>query len=128
MHEDNQDREVQNLLDKLKIDLSQFPEGMDTLDVQLESAAKHVPAYLKIVKSHLDQLSDVLELENHNHKTLETAGLAEPVEQLIELFKKLEEADIQQLELLAATARNWQPAAEEDTSTQLPTEEEASAS
>jgi hypothetical protein len=101
------DHEIKSLLQTLQHDLAEFPEGMDSLEAELESAAKHVPAYLKIVKSHIEQLRKVLELENHNHRTLENAGLTAPVQQLIKLFNTLDEADITLLEELATAARNW---------------------
>lgn len=105
---DLSDQEIKNLLQNLKQDLLAFPEGANSLETELESAAKHIPAYIKIVKSHVDQLKKVLELENHNHRTLETAGLAAPVQQLIKLFNNLQDGDIELLEELAVTARNWQ--------------------
>jgi len=89
--------------------LEQFPEGMNSLDVELESASKHVPAYVKIVKGHIEQLREVLQLENHNRRTLESVGLAKPVQQLMTMFQKLHDEDIQLLEELAFAARNWQP-------------------
>lgn len=103
------DSELNVLIQNLKQDLEAFPEGMNSLEAELESAAKHIPAYLKIVKSHIEQLRRVLELENHNHRTLENAGLAAPVQQLIKLFNHLKDEDIQLLEDLAMAARNWQP-------------------
>lgn len=103
------DHELNELLHTLQQDLQAFPEGMNSLEAELESAAKHIPAYLKIVKSHIEQLRRVLELENHNHRTLESAGLAAPVQQLIKLFNTLQDDDIQLLEDLALAARNWQP-------------------
>ncbi len=103
------DNEVKNLLQTLQQNLDAFPEGMQSLEYELESAAKHIPAYIKIVKSHVEQLRNVLELENHNHRTLETAGLAAPVQQLIKLFGALQDDDIQMLEDLAHIARSWQP-------------------
>jgi len=105
---DLSDNEVKTLLQVLQQDLNAFPEGMNSLEYELESAAKHVPAYIKVVKGHIEQLRKVLELENHNHRTLESAGLAAPVQQLIKLFNALQEEDIQLLEDLAITARNWQ--------------------
>lgn len=101
------DHDLKNYLQKLKKDLSEFPEGSKSMEVQLESTAKHLPAYLKIVKSHIEQLRNVLQLENHNNRTLESAGLADPVKQLIELFGKLQEGDVEMLEDLATAARNW---------------------
>jgi predicted restriction endonuclease len=103
------DQEVKNLLQTLRQNLQAFPEGMQSLEYELESAAKHIPAYIKIVKSHIEQLRNVLELENHNHRTLETAGLAAPVQQLIKLFGTLQDDDIQMLEDLAHVARSWHP-------------------
>jgi len=105
---DLSDNEIKTLLQTLQQDLNAFPEGMSSLEYELESAAKHVPAYIKVVKGHIEQLRKVLELENHNHRTLESAGLAAPVQQLIKLFNNLEDEDIQLLEDLAITARNWQ--------------------
>lgn len=107
---DLSDHEIKNLLQSLQQDLAAFPPGMGSLEYELESAAKHIPAYIKIVKGHIDQLRKVLELENHNHRTLESAGLAAPVQQLIKLFNTLEDEDITLLEELALAARNWQPA------------------
>jgi hypothetical protein len=106
---DLSEHEVQTLLQNLQTDLDAFPAGMNSLEYELESAAKHIPAYLKIVKGHIEQLRTVLELENHNHRTLENAGLATPVQQLIKLFNTLKDDDIQLLEDLAIAARNWQP-------------------
>jgi len=103
------DAELQSLIATLKEDLEQFPEGMNSLDVELESASKHVPAYVKIVKGHIEQLREVLQLENHNRRTLESVGLAKPVQQLMTMFQKLHDEDIQLLEELAFAARNWQP-------------------
>lgn len=103
------DHEVKNLLQALNKSLQAFPKGMQSLEYELESAAKHIPAYIKIVKSHIEQLRKVLELENHNHRTLETASLAPPVQQLMKLFSTLEDDDIQILEDLAHVARTWHP-------------------
>jgi hypothetical protein len=105
---DLSDHEITGLLQTLQQDLAAFPPGTGSLESELEAAAKHIPAYLKIVKSHIDQLRTVLELENHNHRTLENAGLTPPVQQLIKLFSTLQEEDIGLLEELAAAARNWQ--------------------
>ena len=107
------DKEVKELLDRLKQDLHSFPEGTGYLDIASESAAKHIPAYLKIVKGHIDQLAKVLELETHDHRKLDNVGLAEPVTQLIQLFRELNDEDIQLLENLSFEARNWQEHKEE---------------
>jgi len=102
---------VELLIQKLKKDLAAFPEGMNTLEAELESSSKHLPTYIKIVKTHVEQLSAVLNLDAHNNRTLETAGLAEPVLQLIKLFRSLEPHDLEMLDELAIAAKNWQPEA-----------------
>lgn len=94
-------------LNQLKDNLSQFPEDADSLEVELESAAKHIPAYVKIVKSHIEQLERVLKLDNHNNRTLETAELAEPVLQLMDLFNQLQDGDLELIEELARVAKHW---------------------
>lgn len=106
---DLSDAEIKSLLNKLQENIAAHAEGKSSLETELESAAKHIPAYIKIVKSHIEQLRNVLELENHNHRTLENAGLAAPVQQLIKLFNSLQDDDIQMLEDLAHAARNWHP-------------------
>jgi hypothetical protein len=123
------EEEIRTLLERLKQDLNQFPEGTGFLDLGLESAAKHIPAYLKIVKGHIDQLAKVLELETHDQRKLENVDLAEPVTQLMRLFQDLDEHDIQLLETLAYEAHYWEaePAApfskEKEIATQgIPTE------
>lgn len=113
MHSHLAEKDVKGLLDRLKQDLNSSPEGIRPLDLELESAAKHIPAYLKIVKGHIDQLAKVLELETHNHRNLESVGLAEPVTQLIQLFRELDEADLQLLEELALEARSFVQESEE---------------
>jgi hypothetical protein len=107
MHTHLSEKEVKGLLDNLKKDVHSLKEGTGSLDFAFESATKHMPVYLKIVKSHIDQLAKVLELETHNHRNLENVGLAEPVVQLIQLFRELDEDDIQLLDTLAAEARHW---------------------
>jgi len=102
------EKDVRIMLDKLKQDLKELPESSEALDQGLESAAKHVPAYLKIIKGHIEQLAKVLELETHDHRKLENVGLAPPVIQLMQLFRELNEEDIQLLETLAYEARHWQ--------------------
>lgn len=102
------EKEVRMMLDRIKQDLKELPEGSDFLDSGLESAAKHIPAYLKIIKGHIEQLAKVLELETHDHRKLENVGLASPVVQLMQLFRELNDDDIHLLETLAYEARHWQ--------------------
>jgi len=101
-------KNINALLQKLKEDLAAFPEGMNSLASELESSSKHLPAYLKIVKTHIDQLAKVLATDNHYNRKIETTPLAEPVKQLISLFRVLEDSDLQVLEDLAKSAKNWQ--------------------
>lgn len=105
---DLSNQEIKNLLNKLHETLN-YDDKPKSLASELESAAKHIPAYIKIIKCHIDQLRSVLELENHNHRTLESAGLALPLQQLIKIFNTLKDGDIQMLEDLAHAAYNWQP-------------------
>lgn len=101
------EKDVRVLLERIKQDLKELPEGSESMDAGLESAAKHIPAYLKIVKGHIEQLAKVLELETHDHRKLENVGLASPVIQLMQLFRELKEEDIQLIETLAYEARHW---------------------
>ncbi len=98
--------DIEVLLQKLRQEL-QTLKGAGCLEFAFESAAKHIPVYLKIVKGHIDQLANVLELETHNHRNLDTAELAEPVIQLTQLFRELNDEDVQLLEALASESRNW---------------------
>lgn len=101
------DMDIKRLVDRLKQDLQFFKEGTGTLELAFEAATKHMPVYLKIVKGHIDQLAKVLELETHNHRHIDTVGLAEPVTQLMQLFRELDEEDIQLIEALALETRHW---------------------
>lgn len=112
MHTALSDKDVRIQLERLKQDLRNFPDSTNSLEVQFESAAKHIPAYLKIVKGHITQLAEVLELETHDHRNLDNVGLAEPVTQLMQLFRDLDEQDIQLIETLAYETRNWQKVSE----------------
>ena len=102
-------KNIAGLMQKLKEDLNAFPAGMNSLEAELEASAKHLPAYLKIVKTHIDQLAKVLGTDNHNNRKIETTALAEPVKQLISLFRILQDEDLHLLEELAKAAKNWQP-------------------
>jgi hypothetical protein len=76
-----------------------------SLDVALEAIVKHLPVYLKVVKSHIEQLSRVLNTEQHNHKTLETTELAQPVRQLMAIFRELKDDDLITLEQLSSLSK-----------------------
>ncbi len=100
--------QLRQLLEKLKHCMMSLPAESAHLDLALESAAKHIPAYLKIVKGHIDQLAKVLELETHENRKIESVGLAQPVTQLMQLFRELNDQDLQMLETLSFEARHWQ--------------------
>ena len=104
------DTELASLHQQVKQDLQAFKEEAGGLALAFESAAKHMPVYWKIVKGHIDQLKKVLESVAHNQRKLENVGLAEPVLQLMQLFRDLDEEDIQLLEALSTEAKNWAPA------------------
>ena len=101
------DKEMKGMLERLKEDLSVFKEDIRTLEYVFESAAKHMPVYLKIIKGHIEQLAKVLGLETHNHRNLENAGLAKPIIQLMQLFQALDDEDIHLLENLASESQSW---------------------
>ena len=103
------DKELYVLQERLKQGLQAFKAENGNLEFAFESAAKHIPVYLKIVKGHIEQLAKVLQLETHNHRSLENAGLAEPVIQLMQLFQEWDEEDLQLLEALAEEAKTWAP-------------------
>ena len=103
------DKELLVLQERLKQGLQAFKAENGHLEYAFESAAKHMPVYLKIVKGHIEQLAKVLQLETHSHRSLENAGLAEPVIQLMQLFRELDSEDIQLIETLADEAKNWAP-------------------
>jgi hypothetical protein len=98
---------VEPRLKLLKEVLRTHSEETNHLEYAFESAAKHMPVYLKIVKGHIEQLAKVLELETHHQRNLNNAGLAEPVVQLIQLFRELSNNDIELLEVLASETRHF---------------------
>lgn len=108
-------QEYLNLLQNVKTVLSEFPEESCSLETELESAAKHIPTYLKIIKSHIEQLKSVLKLDSHNSKTLEDSNLATPVLQLIEIFENLTQDDLSMLETLARNIKSWNETTETKT-------------
>lgn len=95
------------LLEQLKRDIMAFPEDAASFQAGLESTLKHLPAYLNIVKKHLEQLATVLKLKNHGQQDLAKATLATPVNQLMKIFKELKEADFQVLERLFFASADW---------------------
>ena len=96
---------VQECIENLREQVNSNILEQNSLEVALEAIVRHLPVYLKVVKSHIEQLSRVLNTEQHNHKTLETADLATPVQQLMEIFKNLNDEDLLTLEQLASLSK-----------------------
>lgn len=94
-------------ISQLQTVLNNFPRFSQSLEANLESASKHIPAYLKIVKVHIEQLRQVLNSETHNKRGLQIHTLSETIQQLMQLFEILEEEDIVVLENLAIEASEW---------------------
>ncbi len=113
-----QNHEPTSLEKKLKATLMSFQENNRSLEFAFESASKHIPVYLKIVKGHIEQLTQVLSLESHQSRQLSDVGLAEPVKQLISLFSQLQPQDLDLIESLALNAANWRAAATETSATE----------
>lgn len=88
--------------------LNKFSEDSNSLEVQLESTAKHLRSYLKVIKDHIPELQRVLKSENHNYKSFENIEITTPVKQLMELFENLEESDIAYIEELGDISKRWE--------------------
>lgn len=109
------EQEVQRALKQLQQSLSEFDDERGTLSNILDSSAKHLPAYLKIVKGHLEQLARVLQLDSHQQRTLDYRELATPLQQAVQLFQHLTESDVTLLETLARQAETWHQATQPHT-------------
>lgn len=82
--------------------------GNTTLVENLEMAAKHIPTYNKIIKTHIGQLQNVLASDKHNNQNLDSINLSSIVKQLMSIFENLQQDDLQTLETLQSLAMNWQ--------------------
>lgn len=82
--------------------------GTVSLAEELEMTVKHIPTYTKIIKNHIVQLQNVLASDKHNNKNLDNINLSSTVKQLINIFDKLQNDDLQLLEDLQNLAVNWQ--------------------
>lgn len=99
---------IKQHIEEIKKILLELPIDSNSLEIQVEYAAKHVKPYLQVIKTHIHQLKEVLKTENHNYKTLESITISEQVQQLMNLFTKLEEKDIQYFEEISAITKEWQ--------------------
>ncbi|MGD0465533.1 MAG: hypothetical protein ABSA84_02435 [Gammaproteobacteria bacterium] len=97
------DTEINTSLTKIKQLL-----GNTSLAEELEMSIKHIPTYNKIIKTHIAQLQNVLASDKHNNKNLENINLSPTVKQLMNIFDKLQQDDLQLLEDLQNIAINWQ--------------------
>ena len=98
------DIEIKQTLAKIQQHL-----GENTLANELEMIVKHLPTYTKIIKTHIEQLQNVLASDNHHNKNLDNVNLSPTVKQLMNIFDKLQHDDLQKLEELHHTANTWQP-------------------
>ena len=97
------DVEINTSLTKIKQLLNNV-----TLTEELEMSIKHIPTYTKIIKTHITQLKSVLASDKHNNKNLDNINLSPTVKQLMNIFDKLQQDDLQLLEELQNIALNWQ--------------------
>ncbi|MEY3182912.1 MAG: hypothetical protein RLZ35_897 [Pseudomonadota bacterium] len=85
----------------------EVPEANRTLEAILNTASKNLPAYLKIVKGHLEQLATVLRLDSHQNQQLNYTQLPQPLQQLVHLFQHLDEEDLSHIEWLSRETQSW---------------------
>ncbi len=97
------DAEINAAINKIKQSLDK-----KNLATELEMIVKHLPTYNKIIKTHISQLQSVLASDNHHNKSIDNINLSPTVKQLISIFDKLENDDLQKLEELHLAASNWQ--------------------
>jgi transposase-like protein len=102
-----QDADLQNAITALHLTAKKASEENRSLEAILNTAAKNLPAYIKIVKSHLEQLATVLQLDSHQNQQLKYNNLPEPLRQLVQLFQHLNEDDLSHIEWLSREAQQW---------------------
>ncbi len=102
-----QDTDLQNAITALHLTAKKATEENRSLEAILNTAAKNLPAYIKIVKSHLEELAAVLQLDSHQNQQLQYDNLPDPLRQLVQLFQHLNEADLSHIEWLSREAQQW---------------------
>lgn len=102
-----QDTDLQRAIAQLNTTAKRAAEESRSLEAILNTAAKNLPAYLKIVKGHLEQLAAVLQLDSHQNQQLNYAELPEPLQQLVQLFQHLNDDDLAHIEWLSREAQQW---------------------
>ena len=102
-----QDDDLQQALVQFNATLNRAAEENRSLEAILNTASKNLPAYIKIVKGHLEQLATVLQLDSHHNQQLNYGQLPEPLQQLVQLFQHLQDDDLSHIEWLSREAQQW---------------------
>jgi hypothetical protein len=102
-----QDADLQQAIAQFHIIANRAAEDSRSLEAILNTAAKNLPAYIKIVKGHLEQLATVLQLDSHQNQQLNYGKLPEPLQQLVQLFQHLNDDDLAHIEWLSREAQQW---------------------
>jgi hypothetical protein len=93
---------------KLASLLNNFADSENSLEIQLDSTLKHVQSYLKVIKSHMPLLQDILKTEAHYYRNLESIKLPAPLLKLLQILDNIDGKDLQMLEELSTLAARWQ--------------------
>ena len=102
-----QDTDLQQAVAQFNAITNRAAEDSRSLEAILNTAAKNLPAYIKIVKGHLEQLATVLQLDSHQNQQLNYGKLPEPLQQLVQLFQHLNDDDLAHIEWLSREAQQW---------------------
>lgn len=109
--------DLNKALQQIQETLSQFGDENNHLGVILDSTAKHLGAYLRVIKNHLNQLHQVLQLDSHQNRSLDYGELPAPLQQLIQIFQHIEHSDTSMIESLAQETQHWPEKAHTQTET-----------
>lgn len=101
------DHDLQKAVTQLNTTAASATEDSRSLEAILNTAAKNLPAYIKIVKGHLEQLAAVLQLDSHQNQQLNYGKLPEPLQQLVQLFQHLNDDDLAHIDWLSREAQQW---------------------
>lgn len=102
-----QDADLQQAVAELNTTAAKATQDSRSLEAILNTATKNLPAYIKIVKGHLEQLAAVLQLDSHQNQKLNYGQLPEPLQQLVQLFQHLNDDDLAHMEWLSREAQQW---------------------
>jgi hypothetical protein len=101
------DLDLQQAISALHVMTNQAAEENRSLENILNTAAKNLPAYIKIVKGHLEQLATVLLLDSNQSQKINYQPLPKSLQQLVQLFRHLNEDDLAHIEWLSKEAQQW---------------------